>query len=161
MSSRSLWLATICLAATLAASSPRNAAAIDLNEVDVSDRNYLAFVIFGGIFNPDCYYFGDDDSFTASYGLILGEWSAESETFALFFTFNYVEVEILSATEATITCITAMDNTILLGLIETDDDDMGFVIGIESEMCRVPARSGDEDLKPFPDDTVPPRKGSR
>ena len=141
--------------------APQSASAIDLNDVDVENRSYLTFTFFADIFNDDCFFFGEDDEFTASFGLIIGEWSLESETIALFFTINYVEVDILSATEATITGITALDNRILVGKIETNDGDNGYFLGIESQICDFPARKpGNEGVGPIPDNNVP-RKSAK
>ncbi len=151
-----LTLALVFLAA------PRDAAAIDLNEVDVAGRSYLTLVSFIDLFNGDCFEFGEEDEFTGSMGLLIGTWEPDSETFALFFTVNFVTVELLSATEATITAITAFDNALIVGLIETNDGDGGFFLGFESMICDFPARSpSDETLTPIPDNTVPSRKAQR
>lgn len=158
MHRRSTCLSILLLTLGLCFSAPRDAAAIDLNEVDVAGRSYLTVVSFIDLFNGDCFQFGEDDEFTGSMGLLIGTWEPDSETFALFFTVNFVTVELLSATEATITAITAFDNAIIVGLIETDDGDGGFFLGFESMICAFPARTTENSpLKPIPDNTVPSR----
>ncbi len=139
---------------------PRSAWAIDVNDVDVAGRDYFVFLSFAGFFNGDCMQFGEEDEFTASNGLIIGTWSIESETVALFFTINFVEVEILSATDAKITAITALDNRILAGMIETDDGDGGFFVGIESDICAVPAKTTPA-LAPIPESRPLPARTPR
>lgn len=157
-----IWLSALFLAASLFLAAPRKAAAIDLNDVDVEGRSYFMLVSFADFFNGDCFKFEEDNFFQASYGLIVGEWSYESETFALLFTVNYVEVDVLSASEATITCITALDNRVIVGKIETNDGDGGFFLGVESDICEFPARvPEDKPMAPVPDNTVPRRERGR
>jgi hypothetical protein len=139
------------------------AEAIDVNEVDVEGRSYLTIFSFAQITNGDCFEFKEDGDFIASFGLIIGEWTNESETIALFFTVNFVEVEILSATDATITAITALDNRIIAGKVDTDDGDSGFFIGVESDICAFPAKTDavaeDEPaLTPVPDPKFTPTR---
>ena len=157
-----IWLSALFLAASLFLAAPREAAAIDLNDVDVEGRSYLMLVSFADFFNGDCFKFEEDNFFQASYGLIVGEWSYESETFALLFTVNYVEVDVLSASEATITCITALNDRVIVGMIETNDGDGGFFFGVESDICEFPAREPEsKPIQPVPDNSVPRRDRGR
>lgn len=119
-------------------------------QADPTGKGYttLEFIsIFG---NWDCYRFEDDGTFISTYGLVIGEY--EQVDICLFslpiigcvFSIPSYEVTIDSPSNPKYTALDVSDFLpalpIIIGSIETDDDDQGFFIGIESPICLYPAR---------------------
>lgn len=116
---------------------------------DVKGKQYLVLEFISFFGNWDCYRFEDDDTFISTYGLILGEF--ETEELCLFeilgiclFSIDTYVVTIDSPSNPKYTAIDLSDFLpgveIILGGIETDDDDQGFFIGLKSSICAYPAR---------------------
>lgn len=102
----------------------------------VGGKNYFTIVSFLDFINGDCFQFEDDNTFIASNGLIIGEWSEEGILF-----FDYFEVTIDSPENPVYTFIEVLGGKVIAGKIETDDGDSGFFAGFESErICAYPAR---------------------
>lgn len=135
-------LVVLLAAACVAAPTPAQA--------DPTGKGYttLEFIsIFG---NWDCYRFEDDGTFISTYGLVIGEY--EEVDICLFslpiigcvFSIPSYEVTIDSPSNPKYTALDVSDFIaalpIIIGKIETDDDDQGFFIGIESPICLYPAR---------------------
>jgi hypothetical protein len=143
MSSIPSRLAAGLLALCLGMAFPSSAEAIPGGGIDISGspegKSYFTFVFFADFLNGDCFKFNSDESFVASYGLLIGEWSEESVGI-LFFSFTWYEVAFDSPENPLFTLIALMDGKVILGKIDTDDGDSGFFLGIESQICEYPAR---------------------